>query len=147
MKVVCFLLFLACVNGLIVDDKCMDVAKLDLCNKFFPSSTYTCYKTIVPFYNQVTLIFLFYFYNPSLITFIFWCNFIVNYLYKFIAYFIFIFLKLFKITLDICVTAEITDKRCFELRHVCSDYRFVAVYAPQYPKVHVLKNYKCFCTF
>ena len=36
-----------------------------------------------------------------------------------------------------CVTSEPNDNRCFELRKVCPDYIFVAVYAPNFPKVNM----------
>ena len=49
-----FALAVEITKGLVIDPKCIDTAKLDLCNKYFKDSTYTCYKTIAPHYNPVS---------------------------------------------------------------------------------------------
>jgi len=105
------------VNAIDIDKKCMELAKLDLCTKFFPKETYACIKKIVPHYNKVSKRLLFLRKRFVITKVIMECNFL-------------------QLTLDICVTAELQETRCFELRHVCPDYIFVAVYAPNFPKVY-----------
>ena len=40
----------------------------------------------------------------------------------------------FQANLNVCVTNSEEEKRCVELRYLCDEYIFVAVYAPGWPK-------------
>jgi hypothetical protein len=50
----CVFVNVVVVNAIDIDKKCIELAKLDLCTKFFPKETYACIKKIVPHYNKVS---------------------------------------------------------------------------------------------
>jgi hypothetical protein len=55
MKLLCiiFLSFFTISLGLIPNDKCIEIAKLELCAKFFPEDMATCVRSLQPRYNKV----------------------------------------------------------------------------------------------
>jgi hypothetical protein len=54
MKIVAFFSLFVVVLGLTPNEKCIDVAKVDLCNKYFREKTYECLGIIKPYYNHVS---------------------------------------------------------------------------------------------
>jgi hypothetical protein len=54
MKIVAFFSLFVVVLGLTPNEKCIDVAKVYLCNKYFREKTYECLRIIKPYYNHVS---------------------------------------------------------------------------------------------
>ena len=97
------------------NDNCILKSKIQLCRKFFdpsPEEQEACFMAVHPNYNKVCLKRFFRMSTRSL--------------KKILLY--------FQANLNVCVTNSEEEKRCLELRHLCDEYIFVAVYAPGWPK-------------
>jgi len=59
IRLVLFFCFVHLSLGLYPNEKCVEIAKLEICAKFFPEEMATCVRSLKPQYNKVNSTILF----------------------------------------------------------------------------------------
>ena len=134
LSLVFFFTMMVCSSGLILDQLCRELSKNFLCRKFFdPPEREECVKEIEPVYKWVFLIFnrkistsfQYYLYDSIIYQTVYLIQFenvsgFINYVPH-------------QVTLEVCITRNVYDHRCADLKSICPNYVYVAVYLPGWP--------------